>query len=260
MVKQNPRRVGPASKLVTTTAKQLVGASNTLAGTTKDEKLRNTVINVTKTVLSDLTDLIEASKTASATGSMDDLGRAADRVGASTAALESAVCGSAFPEVDQAVGTIFAELDKLDRPVSAKGQGRRAILDALENSLSSLTGDLQRMISAAQIGTDKVGVYAQATAGGVNNIISSAGLSRLPVEKTVSVTLDPLIQQIIDNCQEIIDDPNNLGKVGPATMKIGQGTQDLTKKVQKLIFPIFDFYFPTFVSGKKSMYLFFLGS
>eukprot|EP01125_Pyxidicula_operculata_P007800 TRINITY_DN2641_c0_g1_i4.p1 TRINITY_DN2641_c0_g1~~TRINITY_DN2641_c0_g1_i4.p1 ORF type:complete len:2218 (+),score=788.73 TRINITY_DN2641_c0_g1_i4:4631-11284(+) len=234
ITKTNPRRVGQAAKLVTSTAKQVIVAAGPTAGCAPADQ-REKIINVTKQLMQECVDLMENARASAVTQQFDDLERAAQRVGASSLSLENFVSGSSFPEVDNAVSKIVSTLEALDNNKPVPGKGRKAILSDLESACASLAGNVPRLAESARVGTDKVGIYAQETANSINTIISAAKASKYPVEqKGVKVKLDPKADEFLKKCQEIMNAPSNTNAVGPATVRIGQLIKDLGANARQI--------------------------
>jgi len=231
-VKTNPRRIGANAKLVATTAKQLVAASNLAAGAAETEQ-QKTIVTVTKTLLDDSADLIEYCKSAAVTQQYDGLDSAAQRVGANAAILEGATSGSSFPEVDDAINSIARALDGLDdlsEDVVAKS--RRGVVKDVETACVSLAGAIPRVSSAAAVGTDMIGIYAKEAANSVVAIIATAKASKGRATGAQSSVLDPVAAEFVKKCAEIMSAPGNTAVTGPATVKINQLLKEMTSNAR----------------------------
>lgn len=62
-----------------------------------------------------------------------------------------------FPEIDQAIASINENQAALNDP-NIPGQGTRQVLFNVENALSNLLDNADRLVTAASLGTDKTGL------------------------------------------------------------------------------------------------------
>jgi len=222
-----PQRVLQQSKLLEATAKQLVAAANAAAGASNDPNIQQNLLNVSAQVIDDLANLVDHVNTAVVTGNYEPVARALDQLGASVANLQNATSGSMFPEIDQAIASINENQAALNDP-NIPGQGTRQVLFNVENALSNLLDNADRLVTAASLGTDKTGIYAGEAANEINAILQAAASSANPIGgQTMSAPVKQTdVQEYLNACSEIIGDPAVTNKVGPAAMKIGRLTKD----------------------------------
>eukprot|EP01128_Nolandella_sp_AFSM9_P006787 TRINITY_DN3568_c0_g1_i1.p1 TRINITY_DN3568_c0_g1~~TRINITY_DN3568_c0_g1_i1.p1 ORF type:complete len:2426 (+),score=783.97 TRINITY_DN3568_c0_g1_i1:67-7278(+) len=233
VAKSNPKRAGATAKIVATMAKNLVLAANSAAGAASEEVEQTKLINQSRSVLDNTLAVLEAAAATTVTGASKGLDDAVQRLGASVAALEGSTTGSSFPEVDKAVNSVFLKASELNGNGSGQpGRSRREILRDLDDATAQLTGNMAGLISAARMGTAKVGIYAQGVGENSNKIVDSALAARAPLSNQAQINLDPVIEAYVGHCDTILSNPANSKQVGPSTVQLGQLTRQLGSKAR----------------------------
>lgn len=228
VAKNNPNRTGATAKIVATMAKNLVSAANSAAGAVTEEVMQRKVINLSRAVIENAVGVLEAASSTAVTGASKDLDDSLQRLGASVASLEGSTTGSSFPEVDKAVNSVFLKAIELTKPSGGvKGRSRREILRDLDEATAQLTGNMAGLVSAARMGTAKVGIYAEGVEENTNKIVDSAVAARAPLSDSGNLSIDPIVEQYAGHCDTILSNPADSKSVGPATVQLGQLTKAL---------------------------------
>lgn len=217
-----------ASKIVLSTAKQLVAAANAAAGVAPDDPTYNRLMDTTAKMIDDAANVVEAVHTALATGQFEPVTDALNQLGVSSADLQRSTSGSLVPEIDEAIARIERALPLLD-DLSIPGKSVRSVLRNTERGCASLPPLSESLSSAAAVGTECVGLYATEIANEVCSLIDVASAAGQEIDQAASVSarISPSTREYLTACKEIIANANQPAVVGNAAITLGRLTQAL---------------------------------
>jgi hypothetical protein len=217
-----------ASKIVLSTAKQMVGATNVAAGSAPDDPTYDRLLNNSAKLIDDTANVVEAVHTALATGNWAPVHEAMDQLGVAAADLQRATSGSMCPEIDEAIARIEQALPLLNDP-SVPGKSTRSVLHSSERGCGSLPPLSESLASAAAVGPDCVGVYATEIANDVCSLIDSAAAAGHEIDPATSVSarISPSTREYLTACKEIIAHANQPQVVGEQAVVLARITKDL---------------------------------
>lgn len=228
--RSNPKRVGAAAKLLQPMARNIVAAANAAAGAAPDEAQRKKLLDSVNNVLGEAARAVEAAGAASATGHMEAVEEAVQRLGALIAALETSATGSRVPEVESVLERIAKLTQRLEAarvPQDVEGKSRKDVLKTLDGAIETLAGSLAGLLQASRLGTGKLGLYASETGEGVQRIVEASLQARAPFTPHQAVQVDAQVADYVRQCDEIIGNPASTAAVGSATVQLGNLTKAL---------------------------------
>lgn len=230
-----------ASKIVLSTAKQLVGATNAAAGVAPDDHTYNSLLDGTAKMLDDAANVVEAVHTALATGQFNAVTDAMNQIGVSAADLQRSTSGSMCPEIDEAIARIQQALPLLE-DLSIPGKSCRSVLHATDRGCGSLPPLSESLSSAAAVGTECVGLYATEIANEVCGLIDVAAAAGQEIDQasSVSARINPSTREYLTACKEIIANANQPTIVGTNVIALGRLTNQFAAGAKDTAFALQD--------------------
>jgi len=217
MARSNPRGVGSASKIVSSTMVQLFNATSIAASaaseaTVGEEVLKN-ARNLTNTVLSLFVAAKDAAANRDAT-SIDSLNGSSKDVTDAIQGLIVALGSATSPECEEAVHMIQEAIAKLGTTDGVSKRTPAQLLMEFSASTQGLSSVAQRIITAARVSTVKLGMYAKECAVTIHNLVDSSrsALVESASGSSSSSSVSPvqkLSQDLQKACQTIIQNPKD---------------------------------------------------
>eukprot|EP01127_Copromyxa_protea_P004210 TRINITY_DN14106_c0_g1_i1.p1 TRINITY_DN14106_c0_g1~~TRINITY_DN14106_c0_g1_i1.p1 ORF type:complete len:2416 (-),score=736.25 TRINITY_DN14106_c0_g1_i1:53-6697(-) len=224
-----------ASKIVLSTAKQMVVATNAAAGAAPDDPTYDRLLGGTSQLIDDVADVVEAVHTALATGNWYPVTDAMNNLGVSAADLQRSTSGSVCPEIDEAIRRIQQTLPLLE-DYSIPGKSSRAVLHVSDKGCAALPPLSESLTSAAAVGPDCVGVYATEIANEVCALIDVAATAgqEIDPENSTSAKIGPSTRDYLVACRNIITHANQPQVVGDAAIVLARVTKEFAAGAREI--------------------------
>lgn len=242
MARSNPRGVGAAAKITSSTMSQMVQAVN-VAASTAESGVGADLINAARGLADAMVDLMNAAKSAAANrdaDSIEDLNKVSTKVNDTLQGVLAALGGAVSPEAEDAVRAIMDAIQNLDKLDGVDGKSRAQLLEEFSVSAQALAAITTRLVTASRVSAAKMGVFSKEAAVTIAQLVDAArAASKAPAEGSGgSSPVSAAAQDMMKCCQFIMNSPNELQKVIAVSKKAAQcaaqliaGSKDVAGKL-----------------------------
>lgn len=211
VARANPRALGPASKMASTTVAQFISAACTAGTSSPNPEQTESLAKAALELISRTNALISAAKTAAARKdqpSYDSLNQSLVGVSKAVEALSNR---NQFPECTTAAERVAAAAAMLADPQGAQSKGtlsHNQVLAALDQASMNLAQAVQQLVGAARIGSPQLGIFAKDAAENVD-VLTNAAISSTITGAHNAVMSGPgsEIIQAVETILRQIDEP-----------------------------------------------------
>jgi talin len=217
MARSNPRGVGSAAKIVSSTMVQLFTATSVAASAASEATVGEEVLKNARNLTNAMLSMFVASKDAAANrdaASIDLLNGASKDVTDAIQGLIVALGSATSPECEEAVQMIQEAIAKLGTTEGVTKRSPPQLLTEFSASTQGLSSVAQRIVTAARVSTVKLGMYAKECAVTIQNLVDSARSSSIAEAGSSSGAssgspVTKLSQDLQRACQTLIQNPKD---------------------------------------------------
>jgi talin len=217
MARSNPRGVGSAAKITSSTMTQMIQATN-VAASTAESGIAQDILAAARLLADRMIDLLQASKGAAAnrdTQSIEELNSSAANTSDALQGVVTALGGAASPECEDAIRIIMDAIANIDKLDGIDGKGRARLLEEFTVGTQALASVTARIITAARVSTAKLGSFAKEAAVTIVSLLDNSksaikgGAEGGSSENAVNAPAT----EVIKCCAFILSNPEDLAKV-----------------------------------------------
>lgn len=220
MARSNPRGVGSAAKIVSSTMVQLFSSTSTAASASSEMSVGEEILKNCRALTEAMLAMMVACKDAAANrdaASIDSLNGASKDVTDAIHALIVALGSATSPECEEAVQIIQEAIGKLGTTDGVAKRTPPQLLTEFSASAQGLSSVAQRIVTAARVSTVKLGMYAKECAVTMQNLVESsrsASIADSGSSSSDGSTTSPvkkLSQDLQRACQTILQNASDAG-------------------------------------------------
>lgn len=212
VARANPRALGPAAKMASTTVAQFINSAATAGTSSTAADQAESIARAAMELINRVNALISAAKAAAARKDQPTYNALNAALVAVAKAVEGLANRNQFPECTTAAERAAAIAALLADPASAKDKGtlsQSQLLAALDQVSANLAQAVQQLVSAARIGSPQVAIFSKDAAENVDTLANAAisstltGVNRSTMSGPGSEIMQA-IQRIFDNVDDAL--------------------------------------------------------